>query len=106
MKTTTDSIERLPASAGSVTATPRTDAVLDQYSAARARMLEKLSKELETELDQAKRAIRHCQLFFSGKGYRTSKTEELKDIEGELAAVLSSQNAQPQPTQPEPHDQP
>lgn len=92
MKTPKINSEPLPACAGSVTATPRTDAVLAQYSAARARMLEKLSKELETELEEAKRAIRHCQLFLSGKGYRTSRAAELKDIEGELAAVLSSQN--------------
>jgi DUF1680 family protein len=92
MKTRQTAPEPLPARDGSVTATPRTDAVLAQYIEARAWMLEKLAKELEAELEQAKRAIRHCQLFLSGKGYRTSRVAELKDIEGELTAVLSSQN--------------
>ena len=50
-------IEPSSASDCSVIATPRTDAVVNQYDAARAVMLEKLARQLERELTEVKAAM-------------------------------------------------
>lgn len=48
---------------------------------------------IASTLELQTHALRHCQLFFSGVGYRVKREDELRAISEEISAALREENS-------------